>query len=125
MKHRITQLLSVLCLIAGLTTVRADLRDGLISYWPCDTLVVDPNTTQNMTPDLGPNTNNLLDNFTMTGADVVPGMRGNALSFDGATKYLSKLYNFGDDIGLPVYSKRYYTIAMWVRDRKFTTGTNQ
>jgi Concanavalin A-like lectin/glucanases superfamily/Immunoglobulin domain len=124
MKNKIAVLL-LLCCGLGAPIARAGLHDGLVSYWPLDALTVDPNTGQNMAVDLGPNTNNLLDGLTMTGADIVPGVRGNAASFDGVGKYLYRAYAAGEDNGLPIYNARYYTISMWVRDRKYVVGTNQ
>jgi len=125
MKHRITLLFLVCALAGSINTAFADLREGLVSYWPLDVLTNDVNLGQNVTPDLGPNTNFLSDNGTMSGADIVPGMRGNAASFDGVAKYLSRIYTIGEDNGLPIYNARYYTIAMWVRDGKYLSGTNQ
>src|SRR5262245_1224544 len=124
MKYRIPLLLAV-CTLVGVQLAKADLRDGLISYWPLDSLETDTNTFQTYTPDVTPNTNHLVDQFLMNTGDFVPGVRSNAASFDGFSKYLLKQYTAGDDNGLSVYNKRYYTIAMWVRDGKFLSGTNQ
>jgi hypothetical protein len=123
---RITVLLLTVCIaIFSVHRAQADLRDGLVSYWPLDVLTPDVNTGMNISPDVGPNTNHLTDNFTMAPGDLVPGVRGNAASFDGVSKYLSHIYTVGEGNGLPIYNTRYYTISMWVRDGKNVSGTNQ
>ncbi len=86
-----------------------------MAYWPLDVLTNDVNSGMNISPDLGPNGNHLSDNFTMTSGDVVAGIRGSAVSFDGAAKYLSQVYAVGEGRGLPVYDARYYTVSFWVK----------
>jgi hypothetical protein len=75
---------------------------GLVSYWPFN--VISNSAT---TPDLV--SQNDLQLANMTGANLVPGEYGNALSFDGATQY-------GWEItGTPIYDlSSIYTVAFWV-----------
>jgi hypothetical protein len=110
----------LLCLLAccGLSLValrtNADLRDGLVSYWPLDS------TDSITTPDIASNSNHM-NLFNMSSSDFVGGVRGNAASFDGASKYLYCSYTTGAGLGLPVYGARYYTVSMWVKG----TGSTQ
>src|SRR5262245_27541457 len=61
--------LAALCIMACISEPGyADVREGLIAYWPLDVL------TNGVSPDMTANTNNLTDNGTMTGADIVPGI---------------------------------------------------
>ena len=115
MKRLIT-FASVCCAsVISFHSASADVRDGLVAYWPLDVLTNDVNSGMNISPDLGPNGNHLSDNFTMTSGDVVAGIRGSAVSFDGAAKYLSQVYAVGEGRGLPVYDARYYTVSFWVK----------
>jgi hypothetical protein len=60
----------------------ADLRDGLVSYWPLD--VNDGGTT----PDWG-----VGNTMTIVGAPAVePGQVGNAFTLNGASTYLTNLH---------------------------------
>jgi len=86
----------------------ADIRQGLVAYWPLDS--TDGVTTPDATPF-----GNHLNLIAMSGANFVPGRYGNAATFDGTSQLLSRIYTFGEDNGLPIYSARRYTIAMWVK----------
>jgi len=57
-----------------------EIRKGLIAYWPLDVLSA-------TTPDLSGNKNHL-QAINLTAADVVPGKRGNAISFNGINSIL-------------------------------------
>src|SRR5678815_4051693 len=86
MKNKLFSL-AALCIMACISEPGyADVRDGLVAYWPMDVF------TNNVTPDMSPNANDLTDNFSMSGADFVASPRGNAASFDGVSKYLSRAY---------------------------------
>jgi hypothetical protein len=86
----------------------ADIRQGLVAYWPLD--FTDGATTPDVTPF-----GNHLNLISMGVGNFIPGRYGNAATFDGASQMLSRIYTFGEDNGLPVYRARRYTVAMWVK----------
>jgi hypothetical protein len=95
------------------------LPDGLVAYWPLNS---SPDGTT--TPDMTPNGNTL----TLNGSTLptfVPGQFGNAIQLNGVDQYLSLTYTVGTDTGLPIYNAGYYTVCLWVRDNKYSSGTNQ
>lgn len=118
MKERIlTSLLFSLCLnLASAQT--ADLREGLVSYWPLDSFSADLTTT----PDLVTGNHMLLNNIFDT-TPLVTGQRGKALEFDGdlSQRHLYYTVPEGEDRGLPISRGRSYTIAFWVKGK----GTGQ
>ncbi|HTG43513.1 MAG TPA: LamG domain-containing protein, partial [Verrucomicrobiae bacterium] len=87
----------------------ADVRLGLVSYWPLNELSADQATT----PDVvGGN------HFTVIGLDpsyVVPGKRGNALSFNGVDQYAFYIDPPERDSGLPIAQGHRYSVAFWVK----------
>jgi len=87
-----------------------NLQKGLVAYWPLDIL----STT---TPDLSGNKNHL-QAINLTAANVVPGKRGNAISFNGVNSLLMCFSKNG--IGLPAYSHTSCTVAMWVKGNTST-----
>ena len=97
--------LIVLALLAG-SLQGADLRDGLVSYWPLD--ANDAGTTA----DWGAG-----NTMSVTGSPLIEvGQFGNAFRLDGATTYLSHRHGPNNFItGLPIYRAGSYTITMWVR----------
>jgi hypothetical protein len=99
-------LLAVLALGVAAFTASADVRQGLVAFWPMDAI------TDN-TPDVV-YTNNL-SVLNMDTSSLVTGVHGQALSFNGVNQALSIVTaenNF--DAGLPIYSAKKYTIAFWV-----------
>ena len=104
----------------------ANLRAGIISYWPFNTV----NEALNTTPDLY--SNNDMQLMNMTSAQLVPGNTGltNALSFDGISQYCQRT------TGFPLYNNPAYSLSIWVKgdgtiqtDRRIfsegsTTGNN-
>src|SRR5262245_48629485 len=97
----------------------AALQDGLVAYWPLNS---SPDGVT--TPDMTSNSNHL----TLNGAILptfVSGQVGNAVQLNGVDQYLSTIYTLGTDNGLPIYNSGYYTICLWVRDNKYSSGTNQ
>jgi hypothetical protein len=82
----------------------ADITTGLLAYWPLDTLT-------DITPDLTPN-GNLLTAANLDANNLVPGLRGNAVTLDGVEEILTRQNTNG--FGLPVSSYRAYTVALWV-----------
>jgi len=86
----------------------ADVREGLVSYWPFETVSGD-----NTTPDLSFANHFALNN--LFAADLGPGIRGDAFSFDGTSQFLSIEHATSNgDTGLPIYSAGSYTAMMWV-----------
>lgn len=97
------------CLLTVLPTaslVGADLRDGLISYWPLDSL------QGGAAPDAA-----FTNTMTVQGTPTVePGKFGNAFALGGTT-YLTNLHSSESfpESGLPIYRAGTYTICMWVK----------
>jgi hypothetical protein len=93
----------------------ADIRRGLVAYWPLDTIV---GVT---TPDVTPFGNHLnLVNMDIN--NFVVGKRGKAASFNGSDELLSLVYQPGGGNGLPIYNARRYTVAFWVNAVGATQG---
>lgn len=100
----------------GLTALRAaDVRQGLVSYYPLDTMSGDWSTT----PDLVGG--NHLTLWFLDPSALVAGKRGQAMSFDGATQYAMFTTEPGVDTGLPISRHPSFTIALWVKG----VGTGQ
>jgi hypothetical protein len=102
--RRISPLVA-LALLAG-SLQGADLRDGLVSYWPLDV------NDAGATPDWGAG-----NTMSVTGSPLIEaGQFGNAFRFDGTTTYLSHRHSPDNFIaGLPIYRAGSYTITMWVK----------
>jgi hypothetical protein len=84
----------------------ADIRSGMVSYWPLDSI------TGDTTPDVA-----FTNTMNVFGAPVVsPGKFGNAFTFANHV-YLTNLHeaNAYPSSGLPIYSAGAYTICMWVK----------
>ena len=96
----------------------ADVREGLISYWPLDTVANDLSNT----PDRVTGNHFLLGNV-YDNSLLVDGKRGKAISLDGdiSQKYLYFKSTPERDSGLPISMKRAYTITFWVKGK----GTGQ
>src|ERR1044071_5159398 len=93
MKH-LGRALAVVCLLLNVHPAFADLRDGLVSYWPLD---VDNSGT---TPD--PSFTN--DLTLVSGPTVGTGQVSNAFTFNGTSQYLSITHGTTNaDTGLPIY----------------------
>src|ERR1019366_4096001 len=76
---------------------------GMLAYWPFNSI---SNSTSS--PDLV--SQNDMQLVNMSGANLVPGEFGNALSFDGSTQYGI------ETTGTPVYDlSTTYTVALWVK----------
>lgn len=91
-------------------TILADVREGLVSYWPMNAATgAYPLTTPDAVAgnDLsGPN----MDSATA----VVAGKFGNAIAFDGGAAYLVFTNVAGADSGLPVARQGSWTYSLWV-----------
>ena len=109
-----TLFLAALIVSVGLSSASADdLRVGLVSYWPLDTIAA------GTTPDLAYG-NNLTVNNSPTSA---AGQFGNALTFNGTSQYLGLTHDTDFNVnGLPIYnSPGGYTVAFWVKGAAQTT----
>jgi len=94
---------------AALALQAADVRQGLVSYWPLDEMSPDATTT----PDVV--SGNDFQVANMIPGDVVPGKRGNAFQFTG--DYLTYLWFTtpeGEDTGLPISNNPEWTVMFWV-----------
>lgn len=92
------------------TVIAADVRVGLVSYWPLDSMSADWTTT----PDLVSGNDLLLYGLDAVNS-LVAGQRGKAMLFDGATQYAYFTTPPGEDTGLPVSRAKNYTVCLWVK----------
>ncbi len=99
----------VLCLGAGLIlagAARADLADGLVSYWPMEE--IKGGKVEDAAGDMD------MDALNLSDADVVPGILGNAISFDATRQtMLERIHAEGDP--LPINQNENLTIAFWTK----------
>ncbi|MCC6822823.1 MAG: hypothetical protein IT579_18995 [Verrucomicrobia subdivision 3 bacterium] len=97
-------------LACGALTLYADVREGMVAYWPLNTASgAYPMTTPDVVAGndlVGPT----MDSATM----LVPGQFGNAVTFDGASTYLTFQAPPDSDTGLPVSKKGSWSISVWV-----------
>lgn len=97
---------SVVAQITVNTFGSPDLTNGLVAYWPLDTL------SGVKTPDLVSAYDLTVNN--MASSNVVPGKWGNALAFDAASsQYARRIHNPGDP--LPAYPRTNFTVSAWVK----------
>jgi hypothetical protein len=85
----------------------AELKDGLVSYWPFET------STSEYTPDIV-NRNDLYF-YDMSRSNHVRGKFGLAFAFDGKSQFLA--LNYSTNKTLPIHLYPEYTVTMWVRAR--------
>lgn len=91
------------------STLLADVREGLVAYWPMNTLTgSNPMTT----PDVVAG-NELTGPLMDSGNATAPGRHGNAVAFSGTTTDYLYLLPFGDT-GLPVAKQGSWTYCVWV-----------
>ena len=95
----------------------ADLRQGLISYWPLDTVAADFSST----PDLVSGNNFTLVNI-FDASSHIEGKRGKALLFNGTDQYAFHTSDLTVDRGLPATHSPQFTVAFWVKG--MGTGQN-
>ena len=81
------------------------LGSGLISHWPLDEATA-------TTPDVTTNVNDLVL-VNLSGANIAPGRRGNAMTFNGTSSLLT--HDDGTGAGLPAYNFPAYSVALWVK----------
>jgi hypothetical protein len=99
----------------------ADLRDGMVSYWPMDEV------QGQKTPDVVRGYD--LELVNLTAADFVAGKRGKAARFTGSRMTMLERVHLATD-ELPIYRNPNFTVSFWVngapdlRDlRIFTEGS--
>ena len=98
-----TKLIPILLILAS--TASAELRQGLVSYWPFDS--VSAETTGDVI------SGNDLFLYKMSKANLVVGKFGKALSFDGQTQLLS--INYLTHKQLPIHLVESYSVSLWVK----------
>lgn len=92
----------------SLSLQAADVRQGLVSYWPLDTL-----TSSATTPDVVSGNN--FNAFAHAASDVVAGKVGRAFRFNpDAAQYLEFTNPEGVETGLPVGMAYKWTVMFWV-----------
>lgn len=92
----------------------ADVREGLVSFYPLDTVSEDQFTT----PDVVTGNHMILN--LMDASNLVDGKRGKAMNFDGVSQYLSH-DNAGGSTGLPISQNAKFSVLFWVK----AVGTGQ
>jgi len=96
--------------LTGMTGMAADLRNGLVSYWPFDTV----DLLNDLTPDVVSGNNLILNNISDTSV-LVPGKFGHAFSFNAGAQQIAYFTSpDGVDTGLPISASAAYSILLWV-----------
>lgn len=113
-------------LLLATTTVKADVREGLVSYWPLDAVDVNPPWVwPYITPDMA-YTNHMTLNNIWDSSVLIPGKFGTAMFFDPSTPSIEPLLSFtsppGVDTGLPISRGPTWTVALWVKGNATTTA---
>jgi hypothetical protein len=109
MKRKILSVFSAAALLTAFS-VQADVREGLVAYWPLNTASGSYPMT---TPDVVAG-NDMAGAYMDSATALVGGHFGDAVSFDGGSGYLTFQAPSGADLGLPVSKKGCWTISMWV-----------
>lgn len=106
---RNTLLISSVALLLAASPVRADVREGLVAYWPMNTATGDFPTT---TPDVVGGNN--MTGLNKPSADIIAGGKfGNCVQFTGsASDYLNFITPPGADTGLPVANNGSWSYAL-------------
>jgi len=103
--------------LVGTTALAADVRQGLVAYWPFDTV----DLVNNVTPDVVSTNHMTLVNITDNSV-LVPGKFGQAISFTAASQQVAYFTSpAGVDTGLPISASAAFSILLWVN----ANGTNQ
>jgi hypothetical protein len=96
--------------LASASLSAADVRQGLVSYWPFDTV----DLVNGVTPDVVSSNNFTLQNVTDTSV-VVPGKFGQSFAFNAAFQQAAYFTSpDGVDTGLPITASAAYSILLWV-----------
>src|SRR5262245_598060 len=103
MKTQILPISLGICFATAALAQPADVRVGLVAYWPFE--AIDAGTS----PDLA-----FTNHLTAVSAPTVsPGRFNNALTLSGANYMLNTHTPDNSLTGLPIYLAGSYTIAMW------------
>ncbi|HRZ55010.1 MAG TPA: LamG domain-containing protein, partial [Candidatus Paceibacterota bacterium] len=96
--------------LGGAVLLAADVRQGLVSYWPLDAMSEDFTTTTDLVSGYDLNTVNWFDT-----SGVVPGKRGNAFQFDGTSQYAYRTMEGLETDRLPISKAASFTVMFWVK----------
>jgi hypothetical protein len=102
-------LLTTAALLLAASSVQADVRDGLVAYWPMNTA---PGSGSMTTPDMVAG-NDLQGPLKDGDTALVAGRFGNAITFAGNTADYLYLLPVGDT-GLPVAKQGSWSYCVWV-----------
>ncbi len=99
-------------LLCAASTLLADVREGLVAYWPLNTATGDAPTT---TPDVVAG-NDLTGPNKLAADIVVGGKYGNCVQFAGNTSDFLRFTNApGSDTGLPVANNGSWSWSLWMK----------
>lgn len=112
-------LLSTAAVLLTASSLLADVREGLVAYWPLNTAT---GAYPMVTPDVVGG-NDLAGPNMDSGFSVVSGHFGNAVAFDGFSFYLTFQALPGTDTGLPISKQGNWTISAWVNGPAQTAGS--
>jgi len=102
---------TIAVLLCAASTLLADVREGLVAYWPLD---IATNGASMITPDVVAG-NNMNGPTKDSSTALVAGKFGNAVTFAGSVSdYLFFTNAPGVDTGLPVSKAGSWTYSMWV-----------
>jgi hypothetical protein len=104
-----TLLVASAAFLLAASTLLADVRNGLVAYWPMNTA---PGSGSMTTPDVVAG-NDLQGPLKDGGTALVAGRHGNAVTFTGASTDYLYLLPVGDT-GLPVAKQGSWTWCVWV-----------
>src|SRR5450759_1131770 len=101
----------MLCLSLVPAFAQTTLTNGLIGYWPFDSVSAD-----NTTPDLALGNNlPLINSPSLVVSTIGTHNATNCFNFNGTSQYLLLTHSTNyAATGLPIYSTRGYTVAFWV-----------
>ncbi len=96
--------------LGGAVLQAADVRQGLVSYWPLDAMSEDFTTSVDVVS--GYNLD-LVGWFDTSG--IVPGKRGSAFQFDGTSQYAYRTMYGEETDRLPISKAASFTVMFWVK----------
>jgi concanavalin A-like lectin/glucanase superfamily protein len=110
MKRKVQLLCAAYLAVFTFTTcLAADVRSGLVSYWPLDNF----DLAQEITPDVVASNNLSLVDFS-DASSLVPGKFGQGLAFDSSSQqYAVFTGDTNVDTGLPITRNQAYSILFW------------
>lgn len=96
-------------LLGGAVLLAADVRQGLVAYWPLDAMAADWATTTDTVSGYD------LSLIGLDPAAVVPGKRGNAFVFNGSNQYAYRSMFDPEIDRLPISKAAQFTVMFWVK----------